>query len=650
MSVVPNWLEELKKWVPHLKAEQWTAAIAIGDRPQHFKTRIRNADIVVTQYEFVRPYNAAAKAKRQEKGLRIPHLKTLRWNVLIVDEGHHLANEKSGLSVSLREFRCLHKLILTGTPLQNVLHELWSLLNFLLPKVFESSADFEGWFQSPFQNTPDKKVELTAAESTLIVQRLQKVLEPFMLRREKSKVASELPDVLQRTILCELSEFQLLLSDYCDRGFLPLPTGPDEESSRQTLGGRRKADLKRKICNHPFLAFTEQNKKFPWQLFDPYFGSDAFVRASGKFAVLDVVLYKLKRGGHKVLIFDPWTATLECLERLMMIRQYPYDVITGAVKSEDRQACIDKFIHDPASFVLLVSTHAGGEGLNLQAADTVIVFEGDWNPMRDKQAVARVHRHGQTRTVLELTFVTVSEDFITAEEKKFDVAANKKRMEQAIFSGNFSAQGNQADDEAQRERLMRLHNREHAALEEGSKRISMHDLDRMIARSDEELAMYRSLRMDLPPLLMKAELPLWLTSVKAVSANRPQRTLSDTRKRVRVNYAEHDEDEDDVEDDDAEGGGRRGREVDGQEDFDVEPTSKLKRSELPAATSPIEPRMVPKIRIKLDGPAFIPPPPPLFNFGDGEMAPMDLTPPPMGLDNDVLEFKAGELGFLEDLF
>jgi SNF2 family DNA or RNA helicase len=185
-----------------------------------------------------------------------------------------------------------------------------------LPSVFENAEDFEAWFQAPFQNTPDGKMELTHEEGLTVIMRLQKVLEPFMLRRIKAQVASELPDVLERTVPCELSEYQLLMRDCLREGHLPQPSCDDRSALRMaSLSGRRKADINRKICNHPFLAYTEQNAKLPWDMFQD-FTTDSFVRASGKFAVLDVVLFKLRKGGHKVLIFDPWTATLECLSKV----------------------------------------------------------------------------------------------------------------------------------------------------------------------------------------------------------------------------------------------------------------------------------------------------------------------------------------------
>jgi hypothetical protein len=157
LSVVPNWLAELKRWCPALSVAHWTTSIAPAERSKYFKAHVQHSNVVVTTYDFIRDYKASTK----NKGLRIPHLKSLRWYCLVVDEGHHLANENTSLARALRDFRCQHRLILTGTPLQNKLHELWALLNFLLPSVFERADDFESWFQAPFQNTPDGKTEIT---------------------------------------------------------------------------------------------------------------------------------------------------------------------------------------------------------------------------------------------------------------------------------------------------------------------------------------------------------------------------------------------------------------------------------------------------------------------------------------------------------
>lgn len=146
------------------------------------------------------------------------------------------------------------------------------------------------------------------------------------------------------------------------------------------------------MCNHPFLVYSEPNSKdhFPWHLFESDFNTETFIRSSGKFCVLDVLLKKLQLGKHRVLIYSPWTQTLELLQKMMFLRGFNYRILTGAQTGAERDQRLAEFRGDPEIFVLLCSTHAIGEGVNLQVADTVILFESDWNPQKDKQAKVRM--------------------------------------------------------------------------------------------------------------------------------------------------------------------------------------------------------------------------------------------------------------------
>ncbi len=535
-AVVPSWLGQLGTWAPQLRLAEWTARIPISDRTTHFRDVVAKAEVVVTTYDFIRDHQ---QRKTIEKWGKWPHLRKIRWHVIVVDEGHHINNNNSQVAKCLRQFMCLRKLLLTGTPLQNSLQELWALLNYLMPDVFSNDKDFEEWFQSPFG---DDKTEMTHEEKTLVILRLHKVLAPFMLRRVKADVAADLPDVIERTLACELSPLQVLIYGFVRRGELPaLPEAV--EASRLSsdrfkhvarVGSGGNSNALRKVCNHPFLAFSDQGStSFPWERFSAFDG-ESFIRASGKFAVLDVVLKKLKLGGHRILIYSPWTQTLEQLAQMMHVRQYRFELLTGASKGEDREQMISNFTNDASIFVFLVSTHAGGEGVNLQAADTVIIFESDWNPQKDKQAKSRVHRLGQHRKVLCLSLVSVGEEFESQDEKKFGRADEKRRMEEKVIGA-----GNFVESTTDRERAESVASMYKEEEQEGPTFRKTDQLDRLIARDEEELAMLSGHVIEMPPLLQIYELPDWIKT-PAPKATRAFREAGNAGGRVKavVNYRE----------------------------------------------------------------------------------------------------------------
>jgi hypothetical protein len=539
-AVVPGWLEQWKLWAPHVRVAEWSARIPISERAAHFRDVVKKAEVVVATYDFVRDHQ---QKKTREKWGKWPHLRKIRWHVIAVDEGHHINNNNSQVAKSLRQFVCIRKLLLTGTPLQNSLQELWALLNYLMPEVFENDKDFEEWFQSPFG---EEKTEMTHEEKTLVILRLHKVLAPFMLRRVKADVASDLPDVIERTLACELSPVQQLMYGFVARHEVPplpeVPNGSSVSSSsglaslvaqqRVGGGGSNNTNALRKVCNHPFLVYSDGGSTtFPWERMVGFDG-DSFVRASGKFVVLDVVLKKLQLGGHRVLIFTPWTQTLEMLSQMMRVRGYRYELLTGATKGEEREVMIANFTRDTSIFVFLVSTHAGGEGVNLQAADTVIIFESDWNPQKDKQAKARVHRLGQQRKVLCLSLVSVDEEFESQDQRKFERADAKRKMEEKVIgAGNFVEH---TTDRDRAESVATMYREEE---QEGPTFRKTDQLDRLIARDEKELELLRETHIEMPVLLQLGELPQWMrTPAPAIKRERDATTVG--RVRGPVNYKE----------------------------------------------------------------------------------------------------------------
>lgn len=339
----------------------------------------------------------------------------IHWRYVIVDEAHKLKNQESKLLQVMRNFSWDSCLLMTGTPLQNGVFELWSLLNFIEPEKFPSQRMFYEQFG-----------ELSTAEQ---VNSLHNELRPYMLRRIKEDVEKSIPPKEETIIDVELTNLQKKYYRAIfekNRSFLKSKgTGPVANLVNVEM------EL-RKCCNHPFLIRGVEDKEFSTMTDS---GNDTsrmklVIQASGKTVLLDKMLIKFKGEGKKVLIFSQFKMMLDVLEDMLMLRHYRYERMDGNVRGNERQAAIDRF-NDPESdsLVFLLSTRAGGVGINLVAASIVILFDSDWNPQNDLQAVARCHRIGQTKAVQIYRLVTIK----TYEAQMFEIASKKLGMHHAVF-------------------------------------------------------------------------------------------------------------------------------------------------------------------------------------------------------------------------
>lgn len=313
-------------------------------------------------------------------------------------------------SKTVRGFSCMHRLLLTGTPLQNNLHELWALLNFLLPDIFSSSDQFDEWF--------DLEIDDAEAKQEMISQ-LHKVLRPFMLRRLKADVAKGLPPKTETLVMVGMSKMQkqlykkLLLRDI--------------ESITSNNNQNRTAVLNivmqlRKCCGHPYLFEGVEDRTL-----DPLGGH--LVENCGKLFMVDKLLTRLKERGSRVLIFTQMTRILDILEDFMVMRGHKYCRIDGNTDYSVREASIDAFnAPNSEKFCFILSTRAGGLGINLQTADTCILYDSDWNPQADLQAQDRCHRLGQKKPVS--IYRLVSEN--TIEEKIVERAQQKLKLDAMV--------------------------------------------------------------------------------------------------------------------------------------------------------------------------------------------------------------------------
>jgi hypothetical protein len=342
-------------------------------------------------------------------------LQPIIWRAGIFDEAHRLKNRASKAAEVLAQFRLEHKVLLTGTPLQNNLEELYSLLHFLQPQRFESQEDF--------------LQEYGSLERSEDVQKLQELLRPLMLRRLKEDVEKSIPVKEETVVEVELTALQKrYYRAILERNFAFLTKGCRGANAPNLVNTMMEL---RKCCIHPYLikgAEEQIVKECQANSADEVMA--CMIQSSGKLVLVDKLLKKLREQGRKVLIFSQMTRCLDLLSDYLAYRGYPWERIDGAVKGEDRQAAIDRFC-DPSrdSFVFLLCTRAGGVGINLTVADTVVIYDSDWNPQNDIQAQARCHRIGQDKSVKVYRLITRN----TYEREMFDKAGLKLGLDKAIL-------------------------------------------------------------------------------------------------------------------------------------------------------------------------------------------------------------------------
>ncbi|KAK2863071.1 hypothetical protein Q5P01_002604 [Channa striata] len=411
LSTIINWEREFEMWAPDFYVVTYTGdkdsrAIireneftfddtAVKGGKKAFKLR-REAPIkfhvLLTSYELVTIDQTA--------------LKSIDWACLVVDEAHRLKNNQSKFFRRLNDYKIDHKLLLTGTPLQNNLEELFHLLNFLTPNRFNNLEGFLEEFADISKEDQIKK--------------LHDLLGPHMLRRLKADVFKNMPAKTELIVRVELSPMQ--------KKYYKLILTKNFEALNSKGGGNQVSllnimmDLK-KCCNHPYLfpVASMEAQKTPSGAYE----GSALTKASGKLMLLQKMLRKLKEQGHRVLVFSQMTKMLDLLEDFLDYEGYKYERIDGGITGALRQEAIDRFNAPGAcQFCFLLSTRAGGLGINLATADTVIIFDSDWNPHNDIQAFSRAHRIGQANKVMIYRFVTRA----SVEERITQVAKRKMML------------------------------------------------------------------------------------------------------------------------------------------------------------------------------------------------------------------------------
>ncbi|KAK1166341.1 lymphocyte-specific helicase [Acipenser oxyrinchus oxyrinchus] len=530
LSTLPNWVSEFKRFTPEIPVllyhgpQQERRNLIKSIRKRQGSLHVN--PVVITSFEI---------AMRDRRSLQHCY-----WKYLIVDEGHRIKNMNCRLIQELKQFNSDNKLLLTGTPLQNNLAELWSLLNFLLPDVFDDLKSFESWFDITSVTTDAENIIAKEREQN-VLHMLHQILTPFLLRRLKCDVTLEVPPKREVVVYAPLTKKQetfytaivnktiekmlgmgpdtkpVELTDSgrpkrrskgpvnynelagesplaLERYLAKLQKEADEQPSRPLVDVHVSVDaeinlklqnvlmLLKRCCNHPYLIEypldpATQNFKIDEQL----------VQSSGKFLILDRMLPELQKRGHKVLIFSQMTSILDVLIDYCYLREFKYSRLDGSMSYTEREENMRSFNTDPDVFIFLLSTRAGGLGINLTSADTVIIFDSDWNPQADLQAQDRCHRIGQTKPVVVYRLVTAN----TIDQKIVERAAAKRKLEKMVIHKNKFKGGKSGLKEStgcldlqELKELLKSRDHEREVKGTGKNVISDKELETLLDRSD----------------------------------------------------------------------------------------------------------------------------------------------------------------------
>ncbi|KAK4508468.1 hypothetical protein PRZ48_002207 [Zasmidium cellare] len=398
LSTMPAWADTFNNWTPDINYVVYNGneasrkiireyELLVDGNPKKVKF-----NVLLTTYEYILADST--------------FLSQLKWQFMAVDEAHRLKNRESQLYAKLMDFGAPSRLLITGTPMQNTLSELSALMDFLMPGKIHV----------------EENIDLTSEHASKKLEELTSAISPYMIRRTKQKVENDLPPKTEKIIRVELSDVQLdYYKNILTRNYAALNAG---SKAQKTSLLNIMMELK-KASNHPFMFPNAEDR-----ILGDYPTREeqlkAIITSSGKMMLIDQLLTKMKKDGHRVLIFSQMVKMLDILGDYLTLRGHQFQRLDGTIAAGPRRMAIDHFnAPESQDFCFLLSTRAGGLGINLMTADTVILFDSDWNPQADLQAMARAHRIGQKNPVT--IYRLVSKD--TVEEEVLERARNKLMLE-----------------------------------------------------------------------------------------------------------------------------------------------------------------------------------------------------------------------------
>jgi SNF2 family DNA or RNA helicase len=376
-SLVFNWMEEANRWTPGLR----TLPLEGSHRAKHFK-EIGSHDLVITSYALIR---RDADQYRQ-------HV----FEAVILDEAQHIKNRATQNAQSVKSIKANHRLVLTGTPMENSVMDLWSIFDFLMPGYLGSARDFKDRYETP----------ITQQNTLPVLDRLKRRIGPFLLRRTKTEVRPDLPERIEQVTYCDLSKEQRSIYQQVmegGRAKLLEIAGQKQASGKARMMVLSSILRMRQVCCDARLLDIEKDK-----LKEPSSKLDLFTE------LLDEAL----DGGHRILVFSQFVKMLSILRETLEAREVDYCYLDGG--TTQRGKVVQRFQNSQIP-VFLISLKAGGTGLNLTGADTVVHFDPWWNPAIEAQATARAHRIGQTQTVTSYKLVardTIEEKILALQQRK----------------------------------------------------------------------------------------------------------------------------------------------------------------------------------------------------------------------------------------
>jgi len=381
-SLIYNWSKEARNFVPNLNLYLHSGGSRLKD-----SAAIAGHDLIITTYGVLR--------------LDIEILKDIQFHYVILDESQAIKNPASLTAKTVKMLEAKNRLVLTGTPIENTVTDLWSQMNFVNPGLLGTYSYFQKRFVFPIEKEGNEERRI----------RLHEIIAPFVLRRTKKQVAADLPDKYEQVHYCEMTEEQQKVYDETKSAFRNriLQTVNDQGMGRSKMQILKGLILLRQMANHPRLS-------------DP-----DFLGESGKFLEMTRMLRTAMEEGHKILLFSQFVKHLQLFKEYMDNRKLSYCYLDGSTPVKERMNLVDEFNTTDSIKVFLISLKAGGTGLNLTSADYVFLADPWWNPAVEQQAIDRAHRIGQTQKVFSYKFITkdsVEEKILSLQTKKLALAGD----------------------------------------------------------------------------------------------------------------------------------------------------------------------------------------------------------------------------------